>query len=250
MRRLHARHLAIARWPTPLPVPFRCIVSVTGAYISCPLTDERAETLSEATNDSTEFGVTGGGGHRARLLRAFEEGRQQVQAGGWPDWSPLVQVHEPGSPFCIDVGCDYSFANSRYQVLVNFESTPGWPPTAHLKIKPHDKRCVRDWRDMQRVKNEICGTESEGVELYPAESRLVDEVNEFHIFALHPATGFPFGHQKRRTATPEESSKDSQGNPIDGERWQRRFEDHHNAEGCSPTGQIAWPKWSPGNPGG
>lgn len=150
----------------------------------------------------------------------------------------------------MDLGCDYSFANSRYQVLVNFEHAPGWPPLVHLKIKAHDKRCVRDWRDMQRIKNEICGTEAEGVELYPEEGRLVDEVNEFHIYVLHPAANFPFGRQSRATATPEESAKDEKGDEIQGRPWQRNFEDHHNAQGCLPKGQIAWSDWSPGNSSG
>lgn len=185
---------------------------------------------------------------RARLLRAFEEGRRVVEDGGWPEWTPFVLTHEPGSPFYADVGCDYSFANSRYQVLVNFEQTPGWPPMAHLKIKAHDKRCVRDWRDMQRVKNEICGTEAEGVELYPEESRVVDEVNEFHIFVLHPATGFPFGRPSRATATPEQV--EAAEATARGRGWQRAFEDHHNADGCLPRGQIDWPDWSPGNAAG
>ena len=220
-------------------------MAITGSAEQVP---EKAKgvMLVETTRESTEQNAAPDSARRDRLLEAFKDGLQVVQDGGWPDRSPLVQTHEPGSPFCADVGCDYSFANSRYQVLVTFEPAPGWPPVVHLKIKAHDKRCVRDWRDMQRIKNEICGTEAEGVELYPAEGRLVDEVNEFHIFVLHPATGFPFGHVRRATATPEQAGKDSQGDDVRGRPWQRTFEDHHNAEGCLPRGQIEWPDWSPG----
>ena len=205
--------------------------------------------MAETVRGSGEVKATEARTERDRLLQAFDEGRQIVLDGGWPAWSAMVLTHEPGSPFYADMACDYSFANSRYQVLVNFEETPGWPPMAHLKIKAHDKRCVRDWRDIQRIKNEICGTEAEGVELYPAEKRLVDEVNEIHIFVLHPATSFPFGCQGRATATPDDSLNDSEGNEVREEPWQRTFEDHHDAEGCLPRGQIDWPDWSPGNPG-
>ena len=197
---------------------------------------EQGVMLAEAARGSTEQKATEARAQRDSLLEAFNDGWQVVKDGGWPAWSPMVQTHERGSSFCADVGCDYSFANSRYQVLVSFEAAPGWPPVVHLKIKAHDKRCVRDWRDMQRIKNEICGTEAEGVELYPAEGRLVDEVNEFHIFVLHPATGFPFGHERRATATPEQVDKNNQGNEVGGRPWQRTFEDHHNAEGCLPRG--------------
>ncbi len=209
--------------------------------------EQQGEILTETAHESAEQNATQARTERERLLKAFNDGWRVVQDGGWPGWSPMVQTHERGSPFCTDLDCEYSFANSRYQVLVNFEEAPGWPPLVHLKIKAHDKRCVRDWRDMQRIKNEICGTEAEGVELYPAEDRLVDEVNEFHIYVLHPATSFPFGRASRATATPEEVDKDNAGKKVRGRPWQRTFEDHHNAQGCLPRGQIAWSDWSPGN---
>ena len=207
-------------------------------------------TLIEPAHNSADPDRNDAGAGRAQLLQAFEDGRQIVEDGGWPVWSPLVLTHELGSPFYAHVGCDYSFANSRYQVLVYFEDTPGWPPTAHLKIKAHDKRCVRDWRDMQRIKNEICGTEAEGVELYPEEGRVVDEVNEFHIFVLHPATNFPFGRQTRATATPGQVEEINKDKADAGKGWQREFEDHHDADGCLPRGQIGWSDWSPGNSSG
>lgn len=207
-------------------------------------------TLTETAHNSAEPDGDDAGAGRAQLLQAFEDGRQVVEDGGWPPWSPLVLTHELGSPFYSDVGCDYSFANSRYQVLVYFEDTPGWPPMAHLKIKAHDRRCVRDWRDMQRTKNEICGTEAEGVELYPEEGRVVDEVNEFHIFVLHPATNFPFGRQARATATPEQVEEINKDKADAGKGWQREFESHHDAHGCLPRGQIDWSAWSPGKSSG
>lgn len=200
----------------------------------------------QSTHGSVDQEVTQARTEHESLLQAFKDGWQVVQDGGWPAWSPLVQTHERDSAFYADVGCDYSFANSRYQVLVNYEDVPGWPPLVHLKIKAHDKRCVRDWRDMQRIKNEICGTEAEGVELYPEEGRLVDEVNEFHIYVLHPSTGFPFGRKSRATAPPELPPRDEKGDEGRGRPWQRTFENHHNAQGCLPRGQIAWSDWSPG----
>lgn len=41
-----------------------------------------------------------------------------------------------------------------------------------------------DWRDFQRIKNDICGPEWEGLELYPAESRLVDPSNRFYLWCV------------------------------------------------------------------
>lgn len=204
--------------------------------------------MTETARGSAEHKASADQIEHEALVQAFNDGLQVVQAGGWPAWSPLVQTHERGSAFYADVCCDYSFANSRYQVLVNYEDPPGWPPMVHLRIKAHDKRCVRDWRVMQRVKNEICGTDAEGVELYPAEGRLVDEVNEFHIYVLHPAASFPFGRKSRATAAPEQAAEAPLGSDGKSEPRQRSFEDHHNADGCLPTGQIEWSDWSPGSP--
>lgn len=203
--------------------------------------------MTKIARESSEQNAPHTRAEREEFLQAFNDGMRVVQDGGWPAWSPLVQTHERGSDFYAQVGCDYSFANSRYQILVDFEDAPGWPPMVHLRMKAHDKRCVRDWRDMQRIKNEICGTQAEGVELYPEEGRLVDEVNEFHIYVLHPAASFPFGRKSRATATPEESGRDLSGEEVTGRDWQRTFESHHNAQGCSPWGQIEWTDWSPGD---
>lgn len=150
----------------------------------------------------------------------------------------------PGSELCREMGCDYWFANSRYQVLVKFERAPGWPPLVHLSIKAHDKRCVRDWRDMQRIKNEIVGPEAEGLELYPAESRLMDEANQFHIYCAHPIVNFPFGQQDRTKFTPDELDELHADKPKRERPGQRAFEDHHNGDGCSSEGLIQWPKWA------
>jgi len=182
---------------------------------------------------------------REKLMAKFHEGHRIVNAGGWPEWSDFVMTSGPGSQFCRDIGCDAWFANSRYQVLVKFERAKGWPPLVHLSIKANDKRCVRDWRDMQRIKNELVGPEAEGLELYPAESRLMDEANQFHIYCLHPVMDIPVGQTHRTRLTPEELAEEFKDAPEQ-MPGQRAFEDHHNAEGCLPEGLIQWPGWALG----
>lgn len=98
------------------------------------------------------------------------------------------------------------FVNSRYQVSQ-------FPPQAigrengkpvllfHLSIKRVDGAAIHDWRDLQRIKNEILGEEAEGVELYPAESRLVDGANQYHLWVL-VGSRFPFGFSDRLVAEP------------------------------------------------
>jgi hypothetical protein len=53
-----------------------------------------------------------------------------------------------------------------------------------LSIERRDGAAVQDWRDLQAIKNELCGSEYEAIELYPAESRVVDTLNVFHLFVL------------------------------------------------------------------
>jgi hypothetical protein len=78
--------------------------------------------------------------------------------------------------------CDY-YVNNLYQVQV----APCGPDNlmTHICIRRRDgAAALRDWRHFQQIKNEICGPEREGFELYPAESRKVDTSNKYHIFVL------------------------------------------------------------------
>jgi hypothetical protein len=68
----------------------------------------------------------------------------------------------------------------------------------HLSIKRRDRRLVRDWRLLQWIKNELVGPECEAVELFPAESRLVDGADQWHLWVVKdPAFRFPFGFSDR-----------------------------------------------------
>lgn len=71
----------------------------------------------------------------------------------------------------------------------------------HLSIKRIDQEPVHDWRDLQRIKNELLGPECEAVELCPAESRRVDSANQYHLWGdVDPAFRFGFGFNERLTS--------------------------------------------------
>lgn len=85
------------------------------------------------------------------------------------------------------------FSNSRYQVSMWLDEDPTMGKFVHLSIRDHDRSARHDWRDLQRIKNELCGDEFDAVEVYPAESRLVDTANQYHLFVFatwHPRFGF------------------------------------------------------------
>jgi hypothetical protein len=120
-----------------------------------------------------------------------------------PAWTPFVPVsvnldHLP-QQLQDRVQSGRVLANSLYQVVVREVTTPIGPLT-WLSIKCLDQSACHDWRHFQRIKNEILGTDVEGVELYPAESRLVDVSNQFHLWCLPRGHSFGFGFQDRLVA--------------------------------------------------
>ena len=104
-------------------------------------------------------------------------------------WTPFQRaVYDPADPSPKDRYGDREperlFNNSRYQVAGWGEHHPLYGRVVHLSIKTHDRQARHDWRDLQRIKNELVGPEYDAVEIYPAESRLVDTANQFHIFVF------------------------------------------------------------------
>jgi hypothetical protein len=97
---------------------------------------------------------------------------------------------------------DEEARNTTYWIndlyLVARRAFPG-SPVVQLNIRRHDGRPIyRDWRHFQEIKNQLVGEECEGVELYPAESRLVDTSNKYHIWChTDPEFRFPVGFDYR-----------------------------------------------------
>lgn len=85
------------------------------------------------------------------------------------------------------------FVNDLYRVQVRRDGA-----LVQLSITRLDGRPSKDWRHFQQIKNELVGPEFEAVELYPAESRLVDMDNEYHLWVnASPAFRFQFGYHRR-----------------------------------------------------
>lgn len=92
-------------------------------------------------------------------------------------------------------------SNNRYDVGVYRGGEPDGPlgQWIHLSIKDHDRSARHDWRDLQRIKNELVGPECDAIEIYPAESRLVDAANQYHLFVFLEAK-IPLGFTERFVA--------------------------------------------------
>jgi len=87
-----------------------------------------------------------------------------------------------------------TYSNNLYVVVIEMTS-----PLIHACVRRHDRKPCTDWNHLQQIKNELIGAEHEAVELFPAESRLINITNECHLWA-HPKAGFcfPFGFSASR----------------------------------------------------
>lgn len=91
------------------------------------------------------------------------------------------------------------YENEIYEVtLRNFKE--GWPFTggkwAVIGICSKDGAPRHDWRDFQRIKNDLVGTDWEAVELYPDEGRLLDPSNYYMLWC---APKIPIGKYEGRS---------------------------------------------------
>lgn len=116
-----------------------------------------------------------------------------------PFWTPFQEFPLPDDAPKM-LGAERLFKNSRYHVFLRMIPHPGLAEgemMTHLSIKRNDRKVAHDWRDFQRIKNEICGPDCEGIEIYPAESRLVDTSNQYHLWVFPKGKFIPFGFFER-----------------------------------------------------
>lgn len=115
-----------------------------------------------------------------RISRALE---RRGLKGDWGDWrkTPLPTGIPGGNGWCREIR--EAWANNLYAVLIRpFVDAKG-DEVIHLAIRTISQ-LEPPWRDMQRIKNEICGEEATAVSVMPPASELVDEADMYHMWAL------------------------------------------------------------------
>lgn len=151
-------------------------------------------------------------------------------------WTPVEQY--PVNPHYLSVieasGEDLTsktievWGNDFYQITARI-----YPDGfTHLSCKREDRLPIHDWRQLQQIKNEICGPEREAVEIYPAESRIVDTANEYHLWVFPEGYEIPFAFRDQLLMTPEEIVKfnratsmvDRHGDRVPGKARQRPWQ--------------------------
>lgn len=166
-------------------------------------------------------------------------------------WQELVQhdvSYRNGVPH--DLGAEELWTNDLYVVHRNYYAgRDGGPNMVHLSIRRADRKPCTDWRDFQRIKNQLAGPEWEGVELYPAESRLVDMADQYHIWCFDVpflGIGYNEGRLIARTAqtqmlTPGATQRDPE--PIDlkhgGVTSLKKLKEHLEVDDYRPKGSSS-----------
>ena len=154
----------------------------------------------------------------SRGRRSGKGRRRDNQAGPPQRWTPFAPTGQVVPPLGPGTPEGVVWANSRYIVVVrSLEPTSGAEgggtgTLVWLSIKSRQNDARHDWRDFQRIKNELVGPEAEAVELYPAESRRVDGANQYHLWCF-PHFRFPFGFAERMVSDQRGEAGRGPGHP-------------------------------------
>jgi hypothetical protein len=137
---------------------------------------------------------------RQKLARRIQEGKVSMRPEE-PAWTSLERAFVNGQHTVFHGNHHYKvYKNSRYTVLYRMarETDASLPDLVHLSIKRNDQKPIWNWRDFQKIKNELVGEECEGIMLFPAESRLVDTSSQYHLYVCKdPQSRFPVGYRER-----------------------------------------------------
>lgn len=112
----------------------------------------------------------------------------------FPSWRWIDRSHQKDHALA-PAGLKRCYLNDLYSVQV-YEQQTEWGLVTHLMVRRHDEGPIRDWKHMQRIKNEIVGRDRCAVEVYPAESEVVDQANMYHLWVLPEGFRLPFGLEK------------------------------------------------------
>ena len=135
-----------------------------------------------------------------KMLKAFPHfSREQARLGFLKDgFSAEIWIN---SIYQVAV-----YRGSEADALVHVDELKGG--CTWLSIKRRDKRPVNNWQDMQTIKNRLVGIECDAFQIFPAESRIMNTANQYHLIVLPEGQALPFGWGQRFVATEDRSTKD------------------------------------------
>lgn len=116
--------------------------------------------------------------------------------GDWGRWhvTNLPDGIPGGNGWCKQVR--HVLANNLYVVLIRPFLDEQGNEVTHLAIRTASQ-LEPPWRDMQRIKNEICGEEATAVQVMPPASELVDEADMYHMWVLSSRLPFTLAPREK-----------------------------------------------------
>ncbi|HEX8773708.1 MAG TPA: hypothetical protein VF735_08855 [Pyrinomonadaceae bacterium] len=120
---------------------------------------------------------------------------RQRKIGGslpaWGEWQRFpVPAHEGVDPM---LNCVYECFRNRFFIVFIGRIPCEWGDVDLMMIWREDKRPIQSWDDLQRIKNGLRGYERTAIEVFPSESRLINEANLRHLWVLPESFKLPFG---------------------------------------------------------
>lgn len=115
--------------------------------------------------------------------------------GDWGLWR-ITNLPDgiPGSSgWCKEVR--HAQANNLYVVLIRPFTDEQGKRMKHLAIRTASQ-LEPPWRDLQRIKNEICGEEATAVQVMPPGSELIDEADMYHMWVISERLPFTLAYRR------------------------------------------------------
>lgn len=98
--------------------------------------------------------------------------------------------HVAGIGWLSEMDRAFTDVENRYVVMIRTIQTD-WGQVEHACIRNAESTDI-PWSEKQRIKNELFGRERAAVEVFPAESKLVDAAMMYHLWILPEKMSLPF----------------------------------------------------------
>lgn len=104
-------------------------------------------------------------------------------------WQPLIAATPAELARQSSKHIIAAWKNNRYVVMEFPQRPTEHGIVRHLIVQRVQADNIHNWNDLQRIKNEVCGPESLAFEVYPPESKLVNDFHVYHLWVL--PEGYP-----------------------------------------------------------
>jgi len=127
--------------------------------------------------------------NRSDRMVLVKQEKKAFKTGEWGKWERFnLPNGAPGHGWTRDIR--WTMRNLLYVVLCRPVKTE-IGEVIHCAIRTASS-LEPPWRDKQRIKNECFGPERVAVEVMPADDRLVDGADMYHMWVLPEGYGLPF----------------------------------------------------------